>query len=31
MDGQIGLGEPGEDRLEIDQRAGSEAGHDLVQ
>ena len=31
MGGQIGFGEPVEDRLQIDQCAGSEAGHDLVQ
>jgi len=31
MGGQIGGGEAVEDRLQIDQRAGSEAGHDLVQ
>jgi len=31
MVGQIGLGKPIEDRLKIDQRTGSEAGHDLVQ
>jgi hypothetical protein len=31
MGGQIGVGEAVEDRLKIDQRAGSEAGHDLVQ
>lgn len=31
MGGQIRFGEPVEDRLQIDQCAGSEAGHDLVQ
>ncbi len=31
MGGQIGFGEPVKDRLKIDQRAGLEAGHDLVQ
>lgn len=31
MGGQIGFGEPIKDRLKIDQRVGSEAGHDLIQ